>query len=162
MGNKPISYNLWCMLVVKNSRDMEVFGEKLGKRLRGGEVIELIGDVGAGKTTLVRGVARGLEIDETIASPSFTVSRVYEARDGIRLFHYDFYRLLEPGIMADELEETAQDDRHVVVIEWGESVKRVLPSDRLILTIAAIDESTREVKISATGPRSSSMLEVVA
>lgn len=139
------------MIEVKNETEMEQFGEGVGRLLRGGEVIELVGDVGAGKTTFVRGLARGLEIEETIASPSFTISRVYEGRDGLRLAHYDFYRLHDAGIMANELEETVNDRSNVVVIEWAGAVANVLPDDRLTITISSPTETARELKIKDGG-----------
>src|SRR5665647_571424 len=94
---------------VTSEQEMRTLGEKLGLLLKGGEVIELVGDVGAGKTTFVKGLAHGLAIDEDVQSPSFTISRVYDARDDLQLAHYDFYRLNDAGIMANELTETTQD-----------------------------------------------------
>ena len=130
---------------------MQNFGAYIGAELRGGEVIELVGDVGAGKTTFVRGLARGMGISETVQSPSFTINRVYDAAENRRLVHYDFYRLSDAGIMADELAETVSDRETVVVIEWADAVASVLPSDRLTLTIETVDETTREVLVRAVG-----------
>jgi len=96
-------------LEVKNEAEMKLLGAKLGRLLRGGEIIELIGDVGAGKTTLTKGIAAGLGIDEDVQSPSFTISRVYDTPLKLRLAHYDFYRLHDPGIMAGERNETMRD-----------------------------------------------------
>lgn len=103
-------------------------GAKLGENLRGGEVIELSGDIGTGKTTLVRGVAKGTGSRDEVASPSFTLSRIYKGKTIIN--HYDFYRLDDPGIMTAELAESINSDE-VVIIEWAEIVKGVLPDDRL-------------------------------
>ena len=74
--------------IIKSTTDMIDFGAKLGAELRGGEVIELIGDVGAGKTTFTKGLAKGLAIAETVQSPSFTISLVYDGR--LEIVHYDF------------------------------------------------------------------------
>src|SRR5690349_6778223 len=120
---------------VKNEAEMKVFGEKLGLMLGGGEIIELVGDVGAGKTTLTKGIAKGLDIDEDIQSPSFTISRVYDARDGLTLAHYDFYRLQDAGVMADELHETLHAPTAITIIEWADIVSGVLPSERLTIHI---------------------------
>src|SRR4051812_49402655 len=105
---------------VNNEQEMKEFGARLGALLQGGEVIELIGDVGAGKTTLTKGIATGLGVDEDVQSPSFTISRVYDTPSELRLSHYDFYRLQDAGIMADELRETISDPRGVTIIEWAE------------------------------------------
>ena len=128
-------------------------GEWIGARVKGGELFELIGDVGAGKTTFTRGLAAGMEVNERLQSPTFTVSREYEARDGLRLVHYDFYRLTEAGIMADELHETTQDRNAVVVIEWSGVVANVLPRKRMTLTMKPVadDEHAREVIYEAVG-----------
>ncbi|HET8690086.1 MAG TPA: tRNA (adenosine(37)-N6)-threonylcarbamoyltransferase complex ATPase subunit type 1 TsaE [Candidatus Saccharimonadales bacterium] len=127
---------------------MQAFGYKLGRLLHGGEVIELVGDLGAGKTTLVRGIADGLEIDEDVQSPSFTLSRHYEGRDGINLHHYDFYRLDDPGVVAGELAESAQDPKVVTIIEWAETVDFALPRTRMIISLGHLaDENHRQLKL---------------
>ena len=114
---------LYPMIIeVGSENETRALGERLGALLRGGETIELVGDVGAGKTTFVKGLALGLGIDEDVQSPSFTISRLYDARDNLRLAHYDFYRLTNAGIMADELTETTQDSATVTVIEWADIV----------------------------------------
>lgn len=138
---------------------MKAFGARLGGLLRGGEVIELVGDVGAGKTTLTKGIAAGLGIDEDVQSPSFTISRVYDAPSGLRLSHYDFYRLHDAGIMADELSETVNDPHGVTIIEWAEVVSGVLPTDRLTIHIVSPAETTRRIECSAGGEKSKVLLE---
>jgi len=132
---------------IMNETAMKAFGESFGRLLRGGEVIELIGDVGAGKTTLVKGIAQGLGIDEAIQSPTFTISRVYDARDGLRLSHYDFYRLNDAGIMADELDEAVHDPTGITIIEWADVVEGVLPEGHIAITITAPTDETRTLDI---------------
>ena len=124
------------MTSVKTDIAMKALGERLGTLLRGGEVIELIGDVGAGKTTLVKGIGAGLGLDEDVQSPSFTISRVYQARDELELHHYDFYRLDDAGVMSYELAESIENERAITVVEWGNTVQDVLPANRLILNLA--------------------------
>lgn len=150
------------MTEVASEQEMREFGERLGALFSGGELIELVGDVGAGKTTLVRGIAQGMRIDETVQSPSFTINRVYDAPEERRLVHYDFYRLSEPGIMQDELRETMSDPKSVVVIEWADSVEEFLPADRLTITIRSTSESSRQLEIVAGGQRSAVLLEALA
>ena len=138
------------MTSVKNDDEMRALGRKLGERLRGGEVIELIGDVGAGKTTLVKGIGVGLAVDDDVQSPSFTISRVYQVRDGLELHHYDFYRLSDAGVMQYELAESADDARAITVIEWADTVHDVLPSKRCIIRIEYTpDGAGRNVTITA-------------
>ena len=133
-------------------QEMVEYGKELAKKLKaedfdGAKVIELIGDVGVGKTTFTRGLAEGLGVSEAVTSPSFTVSKVYALPDGGRLVHYDFYRLSEPGLMAEDLAENLADVRNVVVVEWGESVVDLLPEKHIKIEIEYNDEETREVNI---------------
>lgn len=141
---------------------MKAFGVRLGALLAGGEVLELVGDVGAGKTTLTKGIAAGMGVGEDVQSPSFTISRVYEARDDLQLAHYDFYRLSDAGIMADELRETIHDPQTVTVIEWAGIVGGVLPDDRITLSLSSPSETTRLVELAAGGEMSQQLLEHLA
>lgn len=138
---------------ILNETVMRQIGEWIGERLQGGELIELRGDVGAGKTTLTRGIAHGLGIAEQIQSPTFTISREYSARDGLELVHYDFYRLNEAGIMADELSEKLGNPKTVIVIEWSAVASDVLPANRTIIEIKPVahNESAREISWTAQG-----------
>lgn len=149
-------------MVIETEAAMKALGARVGALLRGGEVLELIGDVGAGKTTFTKGLAEGMGIDEDVQSPSFTISRVYERPEGdVRLAHYDFYRLHDAGIMADELHEATRDPRTVTVIEWADIVTGVLPDDRLTLTLTAQTETSRQVIFEAHGPRAQVIAEAL-
>lgn len=110
-------------------------------------VLELIGDVGAGKTTFVRGLAEGLGIKKPVTSPSFTISKSYALKNGGRLIHYDFYRLQDPGLMADDLEENLKNPTNIIVIEWGESITNILPANRTTITIKKTDDNFRKITI---------------
>lgn len=140
-------YNIAMITEVTGEAAMKAFGVRFGELLTGGEVIELIGDVGAGKTTLTKGIAAGMGISETVQSPSFTISRLYDAPSGLQLAHYDFYRLNDGGIMADELRETALDTQTVTVIEWAGIVSGVLPDERITIRIESPSESMRRLTI---------------
>lgn len=112
--------------------------------MKGGEVIELVSDLGGGKTAFVKGLARGMGITETVKSPSFTISTEYHAGD-LTLDHFDFYRLSDPGIMRDELAELVNDPQAVIAVEWAEIVDDVLPTERLHITIRATGEESRQI-----------------
>jgi tRNA threonylcarbamoyladenosine biosynthesis protein TsaE len=152
------------IIEVHAEHEMKTFGATLGALLKGGEVIELVGDVGAGKTTLTKGIASGMEIDEDIQSPSFTISRVYDTPKGLHLSHYDFYRLQDAGIMANELHETVNDPATVTIIEWAEIIAGVLPEDRLTVTIknSADNEHARTIELIAGGAKSGQLLKELA
>lgn len=148
-------------VTLKSEEETKEFGRQLGRLLKGGQVIELVGDIGAGKTTFTKGIASGMDIEETVQSPTFTISRVYDAPNGLRLSHYDFYRLSDAGIMADELHESASDDTSVVIIEWGDIVRSILPEDYLAIMFSATGDDVRELDISAHGKKSTALLEAL-
>lgn len=133
---------------VTSEAAMKALGESIGRTLHGGEVFELVGDVGAGKTTFVKGLAKGLEIDDDVQSPSFTISRTYDGRDELQLVHYDFYRLEDPGIMTSEVAEMTRDPLTVTVIEWADIVEGVLPESRITARFASPTETTRTIAFS--------------
>ena len=132
-------------MLIHSETEMLEYGKKLGASLKAPAVLELLGDVGAGKTTLTRGIAEGLGIKEAITSPSFTISKEYRG-EKYRLVHYDFYRLTDPGIMSEDLDEAISDPNAITIVEWGESIRNILPEDRKRIEIKYIDEETREIK----------------
>lgn len=121
------------MLVLDNEHQTREFGRRIGAVVRGGEVFELIGDLGTGKTTFAKGLGEGLGVDEDVQSPSFTLSRVYEARDGLALHHYDLYRLDDAGIVGQEFEESVADPQTITLVEWAETVHGRLPASHITL-----------------------------
>lgn len=123
------------MTSVNDEIEMMAIGQALGERFRGGEVIELIGDVGAGKTTLVKGIGKGLLVEDDVQSPSFTISRVYAARADLELHHYDFYRLQDAGVTQYELGESIHNSNVVTVVEWADTVHNVLPKEHVVIQI---------------------------
>jgi tRNA threonylcarbamoyladenosine biosynthesis protein TsaE len=118
------------------------FGEQIGAKLQGGEVFELIGDLGSGKTALVRGVARALGVENEVTSPSFTINNIYKSKK-LSIYHYDFYRLSEAGIMANELIESINEPNNVTFIEWGTSVENILPSNKIVISCSTTGENSR-------------------
>ena len=139
---------------------MKQLGEVIGRLVSGGEVLELVGDIGAGKTTLTKGIARALGINEPVQSPTFTISRVYDSPKGLRLAHYDFYRLGEAGIMGDEIREAADDDS-VIIVEWAGAVDDDLPKDRLVVKITTISEEERLVEFHPGGKKSTELWQKI-
>ncbi len=133
-------------MLIHSETEMLELGRNFAAQLQVPAVLELVGDVGAGKTTFTRGLAEGLGVKATLSSPSFTISRLYQGSDCI-LAHYDFYRLEDPGIMSEDLAESITDPKTVTVIEWGQSIKELLPADHRIVEIKYVDENTREVTI---------------
>lgn len=149
-------FGIVLVMKIGSENEMVKQGKALAEKIRAGgllgdvagaTVIELVGDVGAGKTTFTRGLAEGLGVKEEVTSPSFTISKVYALPDGGRLVHYDFYRLAEPGLMVEDLEENLADSRNVVVIEWGESVAELLPEEHIRVEIMYSDDGGRKLEL---------------
>lgn len=130
---------------IKSEQAMLEYGRSFAKKVVAPFVIELVGDVGVGKTTFVRGLAEGLGVKDLVTSPSFTISKEYALPGGGSLIHYDFYRLKEPGLMMDDLMEKINNPQNIVVIEWGESVAELLPENHVKIEIE-YGEKGREIK----------------
>ena len=131
---------------VRNEAEMIEFGREFGVSLKGGEALELIGDLGAGKTTFVKGLALGLGVKMTVNSPSFTIMKEYPTRGGVILKHYDFYRLETAGLMKDEITESLSDPKIVTVVEWAKEVAGILPKNRTVIKIAHSHDEGRVVE----------------
>ena len=130
---------------ITSEQEMLAFGEQFAKDYKN-NVIELVGDVGAGKTTFVRGFAKGLGVKKAVTSPSFTISKTYALPSGQNLIHYDFYRLQDPGLMADDLKEKINENS-IILIEWGNSIKNLLPKNHTIITFSKNDDDSRTINI---------------
>lgn len=130
------------------------FGQEIGKNLNAPAVIELVGDVGSGKTTLTRGIAKGLGIMEPVSSPSFTISKHYaftKNNHEYNLVHYDFYRLPDPGLMAEDLSESLNDKNTITIIEWADTVTDTLPENRTTIRITLNDDGSRQIQTEKPG-----------
>ena len=120
---------------IHSEQEMLDFGKEFAEKLAnvaGPVVVELIGDVGAGKTTLTRGLAKGLGAKEEITSPSFTISKSYALPKGKTLIHYDFYRLPDPGLMIEDLEENLNNKNNIIVVEWATPLRIYCPKTILL------------------------------
>ena len=133
-----------------NAEATERLGGAIGRKLKGSEVIELVSDLGGGKTVFVRGLARGMGSTARVTSPTFTISQEYPAGK-LTLYHFDFYRLGQAGIVADELSEVIGDSQAVTVVEWGDIVADVLPNKRMTISIRAVSENDRDITIAYPG-----------
>ena len=121
--------------------ETEAAGEEFGKRMRKGDLLLLRGELGAGKTTFVRGLARGCGSGELVASPTFQLVRIYQGR--IQLAHVDLYRLESPGEMGDlGLDELL--DQGAVVVEWGE---RLDSQDAALISIEHLGGDRRRLRV---------------
>ena len=118
------------VITLNSSQETTALAEKIGHKLRGGELIELSGDLGSGKTTFVSGLVLGAGSSDKVASPTFVINKVYKA-DKCGIYHFDFYRLHSPGLIKYELSDILNDKKAVIVIEWSDIVPNILPLIRL-------------------------------
>lgn len=124
------------MMVIETNSAKETFelGVQIGQKCVPGEVYTLIGDLGVGKTVFTQGLAKGLEIDEPISSPTFTIVQVYE-EGRLPFYHFDVYRIGD----VEEMDEIGYDDyiygQGVCLIEWANLIEEILPKKRKEITI---------------------------
>ncbi|VTS42874.1 ATP/GTP binding protein-P-loop hydrolase [Streptococcus porcinus] len=142
------------MFYSKDEAELITFGCALGQKLEENDLLILSGDLGAGKTTLTKGIAKGLGITQMIKSPTYTIVREYEGR--LPLFHLDVYRI------GDDPDSIDLDDfiygNGVTVIEWGDLLNLADFEDYLVITIEKIANG-RQLKFHAQGQRSQQLLE---
>lgn len=121
-------------------------GKRLGKLLRGGDCIAYKGDLGAGKTTLTRGISIGMGLGDEVTSPTFALVNEYRGRK-LSLIHFDMYRITS----ADDLETTGffdyMDDDAVLAVEWSENISEELPDNAVEIDIRRLSDSEREIII---------------
>jgi len=135
-------------------------GSRLGGALQAGDVICLQGDLGAGKTTFVQGIAKGWGSLDSVSSPTFILVNMYRRADQSQLFHMDAYRL-ESTPEAQELDLDSMLAQGALLIEWPERMNGLIPNERLWVNLEHIDEEEREMKFKATGKRYDELLEVI-
>ncbi|MCI5938398.1 MAG: tRNA (adenosine(37)-N6)-threonylcarbamoyltransferase complex ATPase subunit type 1 TsaE [Bacilli bacterium] len=128
-------------IIIKSPKEMIELGEKLGTVAFPNMLITMLGDLGAGKTTMTKGIAKGLGINGVVNSPTFTIMKIYEGR--LKLYHLDVYRIENP-LDDFELEEYFEDDG-VCVIEWANQINELLPHDRLDIEILDLGNDKRKV-----------------
>ena len=128
-------------------------GVQLGARLTAGSTVELRSDLGGGKTTFIQGLAQGLGVTGSVASPTFTLSRVYPLPNGLDFYHFDLYRLSGSDVVIEELADSAGTPGTITAVEWADVAGSALPTDRLVITITPLSETERELTFTAMGPR---------
>lgn len=144
------------MFYSKNEMELMDFGSQLGKLLKEGDILILTGELGAGKTTLTKGIAKGLDISQMIKSPTYTIVREYQGR--LPLYHLDVYRI------GDDPDSIDLDDfiygGGVTVIEWGNLLDLSLFDDYLEIVFSK-KEDGRLLALKAKGVRSQQLLEEI-
>ena len=144
------------MIYSRNEEELISIGQNIGSLLNSGDIIVLSGDLGAGKTTLTKGIAKGLNISQMIKSPTYTIVREYEGR--LPLYHLDVYRIGDDPDSID-LDDFLYGDG-VTIIEWGELLDEDLLGDYLLISIAHHGDG-RLLTFEAFGPRSQEIQEAI-
>jgi len=135
------------LLHIASEKETEQIGEAIGQAAEAGTVVALIGDLGTGKTTLTKSIAKGLGVTETVTSPTFNIIREYKS-GRIPLYHFDVYRIGDPDEMFELGYEEYFYGDGICVVEWADIIEELLPEDAVIIRIErGADEEEREYRI---------------
>lgn len=135
------------IIEINNREETISLGKYLGKNAFPNMLITLNGDLGAGKTTMTKGIALGLDISAVVNSPTFTIMKIYNGK--YTLYHLDVYRIMNAN---DDFElEEYFENGGVCVIEWAEQIKDLLPSNRLDIVIKDLGEEKRRIELISNG-----------
>jgi tRNA threonylcarbamoyladenosine biosynthesis protein TsaE len=144
-------------LVLSSPAQTDVLGRALGRILKGGDVLALVGELGSGKTSLIRGIAAGLGIArKAVSSPTFVLAHEYRGR--LPLFHLDLYRLREEAEAEERGLFSYFSVDGVTAVEWADRFPALLPPDHLRIHLEYATDMGRLIRLAATGPRSSDLL----
>jgi len=147
--------------VTESAEETCLLGDRLGVVLKSGDIILLSGDLGAGKTTFVQGIARGMGIDDQVTSPTFTLIQEY-GRGDHRLVHVDPYRLeSEEDLIGIGFEEFVEGGA-VLAVEWSERLGSLTPQHRLDIRIDCLENDARRVTMLPSGERYEEIVRQVA
>ena len=138
-------------LITNSEKQTTAVAQKLAAKLQGGEVLCLVGDLGAGKTAFTKGIAKGLNVSNIVTSPTFVLMKNYKARLGQinQLVHIDAYRL-DSGVELEYIgaSEYFNDCQSVTIIEWADKVKDIWPKHKIVIEFKILPGNSREIKIS--------------
>lgn len=144
-------------IIINDVEEMKQLGEKIGKLAFPNMVITMEGDLGAGKTTMTKGIALGLGIKQIVNSPTFTIMKTYEGR--LNLYHLDVYRINDP--YSDfELEEYFENDG-VCVIEWAKQISPILPNEFLQIEIIDLGDNKRQLTLLSNSEKYNEVIKEV-
>ncbi|OGH06419.1 MAG: tRNA (adenosine(37)-N6)-threonylcarbamoyltransferase complex ATPase subunit type 1 TsaE [Candidatus Levybacteria bacterium RBG_16_35_11] len=131
------------VVYTNSSAETIKLGEEFSKKIKNGGIILLYGELGAGKTTFVQGLARGLGIKRRIISPTFIIIRTYKDE---KFYHIDLYRVeKETDMETLGIKEILKDSKNVIAIEWPEKIEKLIPKNRAIINFQYLDENKRRI-----------------
>ncbi len=133
--------------ITTSKNQTQKLGEELAKELRGGEVICLSGELGAGKTTFTQGLLKGLKARGPYTSPTFVVMKKYK-----NIYHIDAYRIKDKDLLElgweEMLAENPPAGGNIIIIEWAERVRKIIPDNAIWINFKWLDKNKRELKLS--------------
>ena len=138
------------MIITHSAAETRRLGEKLAALLAPGDTVLLLGGLGAGKSELARGIARGLGVTGPVPSPSFTILNAYD-EGRLPLYHFDWYRIEDPAEIYEMGMDEQLDGDGVALIEWSERAKECLPERTLKIELRPAGEETREITLTPAG-----------
>ncbi|MBC8331629.1 MAG: tRNA (adenosine(37)-N6)-threonylcarbamoyltransferase complex ATPase subunit type 1 TsaE [Anaerolineae bacterium] len=144
-------------LISRSSEQTRRVGMRLGALLQPGDVVGLVGDLGAGKTTMMQGVASGWGSSDPVSSPTFVLVNMYRRPDQQRFYHLDAYRLRGASDAVD-LDLESMFEEGPLVIEWADRIEAVLPEERIWVELEWLDETRRQLVFSARGEHCQKLL----
>jgi len=150
-------------VITKSEKQTLSLGKTIGRNLRIADVIALVGDLGSGKTVLVKGIAQGLKVPDAqrlVNSPSFVLIKEYPGK--INLFHFDLYRLNTSQDIEQLGWEEYLDRSGVLVIEWADKMEKLLPQEYLRIELEVTSETKRRIRLVAKGERYKELIRKVA
>ena len=133
--------------LTSSQKETESLGKNLAKKIIGKKtIIGLTGELGGGKTTFIKGLAKGLGIKAKILSPSFVIYRRYKTKKGGNFYHFDCYRTKgEKELLALDFKDVISDPTSIVAIEWAGRIKKIMPRDTLWINFEHIDKKKRKI-----------------
>ena len=130
--------------ITNSFKETQKLGELLAMELKGGKVICMEGDLGAGKTTFTQGLLKGLKVKGPYTSPTFVVMKEYKKKDK-NIYHIDAYRINENDLLNLGWEELISNPKNIIIVEWSERVKKILPKDSIKIKFDWVDEQQRKI-----------------
>lgn len=134
-------------MIMKSEQETLDFARGFAKKLDGGETLVFTGDLGGGKTTFTRGLAEGMKLKHVVTSPTFVIMQIYEGNP-LSMYHFDLYRINSAEELYDlGFEDFVNDEKSVVVVEWGEKFPDAMPNDAIHVTFKNLGGEKREIKV---------------
>lgn len=133
--------------VTENSKQTQKLGALLAEEIKNGGIICLEGDLGSGKTTFTQGLLGGLKVKGPYTSPTFVIMKKYNPPAGGNIFHFDAYRIKDKDILNLGWEELIADPRNIIIIEWADRIKKIVPGRALWIKFEWLDQNKRKILI---------------